>query len=45
MVIDTSAILAILLKEAEASDFIDRIAGDPVRLISAANVIRGFHGH
>lgn len=39
MVIDTSALLAILLKEAEASEFVDRIADDPVRLISAANVL------
>lgn len=38
MVIDTSAILAILLEEAEADQFIDRIADDPVRLVSAANV-------
>jgi ribonuclease VapC len=39
MVIDTSALLAILLKEAEASEIVDRIADDPVRLISAANVL------
>lgn len=38
MVIDTSAILAILLGEVEADQFIDRIADDPVRLVSAANV-------
>jgi ribonuclease VapC len=38
MVIDTSAIIAILLNEAEADDFVGRIAGNPVRLISAANV-------
>ncbi|MEF0941549.1 type II toxin-antitoxin system VapC family toxin [Rhizobium sp. BR 362] len=38
MVIDTSAILAILLKEAEGDEFINRIAADSVRLVSAANV-------
>jgi ribonuclease VapC len=39
MVIDTSAILAIALNEADASDFEMRIAGDAVRLISAATVL------
>lgn len=39
MVIDTSAILAVLPREPEASKFVDRIADDPVRLISAANVL------
>ncbi len=39
MVIDTSAIVAIALNEAEAADFERRIADDPVRLISAATVL------
>ncbi|TSD84550.1 type II toxin-antitoxin system VapC family toxin [Mycobacterium sp. KBS0706] len=39
MVIDTSAILAILLDEPEAPDFERRIAADPVRLISAATLV------
>jgi ribonuclease VapC len=39
MVIDTSAILAMLLNEPEASDFEQRIAADPVRLISAATLV------
>lgn len=39
MVIDTSAILAILLNEPEAPDFERRIAADPVRLISAATLV------
>ena len=39
MVIDTSAIVAIALDEPEAPDFERRIAGDPVRLISAATVL------
>jgi ribonuclease VapC len=39
MVIDTSAIVAIALDEAEAADFEQRIADDPVRLISAATVL------
>ncbi|RXT25321.1 twitching motility protein PilT [Rhizobium leguminosarum] len=38
MVIDTSAILAVLFREPEAAEFLDRIAGDPVRLVSAAAV-------
>ncbi|MBY3136002.1 type II toxin-antitoxin system VapC family toxin [Rhizobium laguerreae] len=38
MVIDTSAILAVLFKEPEAAEFLDRIASDPVRLVSAAGV-------
>jgi ribonuclease VapC len=36
MVIDTSAIVAIALNEPEATEFEERIADDPVRLISAA---------
>jgi ribonuclease VapC len=39
MVIDTSAILAILLDEPEAIDLERRIAADPVRLISAATMV------
>jgi ribonuclease VapC len=39
MVIDTSAILAVLFKEPEAAEFLDRIASDPVRLVSAAGVL------
>ena len=37
MVIDTSAIVAVLLKEPGFERFIDCIASDPVRLISAVN--------
>jgi ribonuclease VapC len=36
MVIDTSAIVAIALDEPEAPAFEERIADDPVRMISAA---------
>jgi ribonuclease VapC len=39
MVIDTSAIVAIALNEADAADLELRIADDPVRLISAATVL------
>ena len=39
MVIDTSAIVAIALNEPEAEEFEQRIADDPVRLISAATVL------
>ena len=39
MVIDTSAILAIALNEPEAAAFEQRIADDPVRLISAATLL------
>ena len=39
MVIDTSAIIAILLEESGFERFIDSIAGDPVRLISAVNAL------
>jgi len=38
MVIDTSAIAAIAFNEPEARGFNEAIAGDPVRLISAATV-------
>lgn len=39
MVIDTSAVLAILLDEPAAEDIAARIEADPVRLISAANAL------
>lgn len=39
MVIDTSAILAILLAEPEAMQFISAIEIDPIRLISAPNIL------
>lgn len=39
MVIDTSAIVAIALNEADAADIERLIADDPVRLISAATVL------
>ncbi|MDQ0473691.1 type II toxin-antitoxin system VapC family toxin [Labrys wisconsinensis] len=39
MVIDTSAIVAIALDEPEAAGFEQRIADDPVRLISAATML------
>jgi ribonuclease VapC len=39
MVLDTSAIVAIALNEPEAPEFEQRIADDPVRLISAATVL------
>lgn len=39
MVIDTSAILAIILNEPEATDLERRIVADPVRLISAATLL------
>lgn len=39
MVIDTSAIAAILLKEADRDRFIDAIAADPVRLMSTVNAL------
>ena len=39
MVIDTSAIAAIAFNEPEAGGFRERIAEDPVRLISAATVL------
>lgn len=39
MVIDTSAIMAIALDEPEAPSFEQRIADDPIRLMSAATVL------
>ncbi|EJJ31549.1 type II toxin-antitoxin system VapC family toxin [Rhizobium sp. CF142] len=39
MVIDTSAIVAIALNEPDAASFEQRIADDPVRLISAATLL------
>jgi ribonuclease VapC len=39
MVIDTSAVVAIALNEPDAADLEERIADDPVRLISAATVL------
>lgn len=39
MVIDTSALLVILLEEAEAEDFTRAIAADPRRLVSALSVL------
>jgi ribonuclease VapC len=39
MVLDTSAIIAILFDEPDAEGLETRIVGDPVRLISAASVI------
>ena len=39
MVIDTSAILSILLKEPERERFIEAIETDPVRLMSAVNAL------
>jgi ribonuclease VapC len=39
MVIDTSAIVTIALNEPEAASFEQRIADDPVRMISAATML------
>ena len=39
MVVDSSALLAILLGEPERRDFNERIEADPQRLISAANLL------
>ncbi|MDA9405385.1 MULTISPECIES: type II toxin-antitoxin system VapC family toxin [unclassified Bradyrhizobium] len=39
MVIDTSALIAIAFNEPEAKSFRERVADDPVRLISAATVL------
>ncbi len=39
MVIDTSALLAIFLAEAERGPFLDAITAAPVRLLSAANAL------
>ena len=38
MVVDTSAVLAILLEKPEAAEFAQRIEDDPAPLISAASV-------
>jgi ribonuclease VapC len=37
MVIDTSALLAILFKEPDCEQFMDALEADPVRLVSAVN--------
>lgn len=39
MVIDTSVLAAITFNEPEAAAFLERIADDPIRLISAATVL------
>ena len=39
MVIDTSALIAILTDEAERASFIAKIGADPVRLMSAASLV------
>ncbi len=39
MVIDSSALLAILFKEPERLEFIEAIASDPVRLLSVVNAL------
>jgi ribonuclease VapC len=39
MVLDTSALVAIVFDEPEAVAFSEAIAGDPVRLISAASLL------
>ena len=39
MVLDTSALLAILFDEPEGAAFVRLIAADPVRLVSAANLV------
>lgn len=39
MVLDTSALLAILLGEAEAEEFSRAVAGDPKRLVSAFSAL------
>ena len=39
MVIDTSAIVAIFFNEPDAADYRERIADDPIRLISAATLV------
>lgn len=44
MVIDTSAIVAIALNEPDAADLEERIADDPVRLVSAATVLEATIG-
>ncbi|MEY4338424.1 MAG: hypothetical protein RLZ14_274 [Actinomycetota bacterium] len=39
MVIDTSALVAVLFDEPERSDFVDLIAADPRRLVSAGTLL------
>lgn len=39
MVIDTSALVAILLDEPERRSFVEAIAADPVRLLSAGSLV------
>lgn len=39
MIVDTSALLAIALQEAEGDTFLDLIERDPVRLISVASML------
>ena len=39
LVIDTSALIAILLMEPERDRFIDVLARDPIRLLSALNAL------
>ena len=39
MVIDTSALIAILLNESERDIFVDALSADPVKLMSAVNVL------
>ena len=39
MVIDTSAIAAIFFDEPDATEYRERIADDPIRLISSATLI------
>jgi ribonuclease VapC len=39
MVLDTSALLAVLLNEPEATEYALAIDADPVRLLSAANLV------
>lgn len=39
MVLDTSALLALLLNEPEAATFARALEADPVRLLSAANLV------
>ncbi len=41
MVIDTSALIAILLNETKTEAFAKAIASDPKRLISAFNLFKG----
>jgi ribonuclease VapC len=41
MVIDTSALLAILLDEPERREFVEAIEADPMRILSAATLVEG----